>query len=285
MIAANEAVARHLIARGTPTVFRHHEDPAQSAIEMLYAKLEELEVATPPLPDGPLGPADRRAAAAAAADAVARHLGPGGDPRSPLWGLVLRALRQAHYSASEVTHSGLASSAYLHFTSPIRRYPDLLVHRGLLDSLGIGDPGPARAELEAAAEDCSGTEREAAAVERRADDICAAYLLREWTREAGGELTVEGRITGVIDAGLFVSFDEVFTGFLPARSLEEDRYRCDPLEVMLVGARTGRRHRLGDELRAHVERIEPLRGRILLAPAGEGSRGRGRAARRRPGAR
>ena len=106
MIAANEAVARYLIGRGRPTVFRHHEDPAQSRIELLYEQLAELDVATPPLPEGPLGPAARRAAAVAAADAVARHLASGrGGPA--LWTLVLRSLRQAYYSPLEPGHSGL----------------------------------------------------------------------------------------------------------------------------------------------------------------------------------
>lgn len=292
MIAANEAVARHLIARSRPTVFRHHEDPSQARVEVLYAQLDELEVATPPLPDGPMGPAERRAAAAAAAAAVGRHLAAGGRGGAPLWTLVLRALRQAHYSPAEVGHSGLASAAYLHFTSPIRRYPDLLVHRGLLDALGVGDPGPEGAELAAAADHSSATERGASAIERRADDICAAYLLRDRLADEGWDTVVEGRVTGLIDAGLFVTFDEVFTGFLPSRRLEDDHYRADPLGVQLEGRASGRRIRLGDPVRARVVRLEPLRGRIELEPAdaapgrGAGARpGAARARRTRAGAR
>jgi ribonuclease R len=268
MIAANEAVARYLIARSRPTVFRHHEDPAESRILTLYAQLEELGVPTPPLPDPPIpGPA-RRAAAVAAAAAVGRHLAAGGRGGPAMWGLVLRSLRQAHYTPFETSHSGLASPAYLHFTSPIRRYPDLLVHRGLLDALGLGDPGPELAELAQAAEHSSATEREAADVERRGDDVCAAFLLSDILAERGWEDAVEGRVTGIIDAGLFVTFDQIFTGFLPSRRLEDDHYRADPLGVALVGQGTDRHIWLGDVVAARVSRIEPLRGRIELEPAG-----------------
>lgn len=276
MIAANEAVARYLIARGQPTVFRHHEDPAQSRIEVLYEQLDALGVATPPLPDGNLGAPERRAAAAAAAAAVARHLESGGPGGGALWTLVLRSLRQAHYSASEVGHSGLASAAYLHFTSPIRRYPDILAHRGLLDALGLDGPGPQATELAAEADVSSATEREASTIERRADDICAAFLLQDRLTETGWDVPVEGRVTGLIDAGLFVTFDEVFTGFLPSRRLEDDHYRADPLGVALIGDASGRRIRVGDTLSARVVRVEPLRGRIQLEPAtapGGGRRG------------
>jgi ribonuclease R len=268
MIAANEAVARFLIAKRTPALFRHHEDPAQARVEMLYAQLEALEVATPPLPGGPLAPSQCREAAAAAAGAVARHLAAGGGGGEALWGLVLRSLRQAHYTPAEPAHSGLASSAYLHFTSPIRRYPDLLVHRGLLDALGVGGAGPGAAELGEAGEHCSGTEREAAAVERRADDICAAYWLSDLLRERPPGTPVHGRISGLIDAGLFVTFDELFTGFLPSRALRDDHYLADPLGVMLVGERTGRRMRIGQEITVVIDRIEPLRGRVSLLPGG-----------------
>jgi len=279
MIAANEAVARHLIARSRPTVFRHHEDPAQSRIAMLYEQLAELGVATPPLPDGEMGGPARRAAAAAAAEAVARHVAAGrGGGAEALWPLVLRSLRQAYYSAAEVGHSGLASPAYLHFTSPIRRYPDLLVHRGLLSTLGLLEgPPPETAELAYEADRSSGAEREAAAVERRGDEICAAYWLRDRLSERGWDAPADGVVTGLIDAGLFVTFEGgIVTGFLPSRRLEDDHYRADPLGVMLIGDASGRRIRLGDPIEVRVVRVEPLRGRVELEPADAAPRpGRG----------
>ncbi len=134
MVAANEGVARHLIARGVPALFRHHPDPDQARVEKLYERMDELGIATPPLPDHAMGPAQLRDAATAAGEAVARHIAAmqaRGDHRrgSGLWPLVLRSLAQAFYTPLHVTHSGLASAAYAHFTSPIRRYPDLMVHR------------------------------------------------------------------------------------------------------------------------------------------------------------
>lgn len=267
MIAANEAVARFLIARRVRTIFRHHEDPAETRIRLLYEQLEALDVATTPLADGPLAPVQRRAAAGAAAEAVRRHLAAGRAGGDALWGLVLRSLKQAHYTPENATHSGLASAAYLHFTSPIRRYPDLLVHRGLVDALGLGGPSPGMSELAQAAEHCSGTEREAAALERRADDLCAAYWLQDRLREGDPDRPFDGAISGVIESGVFVTFAGVCTGFLPARNLEDDHYRPDPLGVMLVGDRSGRRLRMGDAVAVRVDEIEALRGRITLSPA------------------
>jgi ribonuclease R len=267
MIAANEAVARYMISRGRPTIFRLHEDPNARSIELLYDRLGELGVAVGELPEAPLTPTQSADAAVRASAAVTRHVTRHGGGRS-LPVLVLRALRQAHYSSEFVGHSGLASSAYLHFTSPIRRYPDLAAHRALLDALGLDAPGADATELAVEAERSSLTERAAADVERRADRICLAFLLLDELRGDPDRL-FEGEVTGIGDSGAFVAFgpDHAFDGYLPARRIDGDWWRPDPLEVMLVGDETGRRIAIGDSIEVRVEDIEPLRGRVELSPA------------------
>lgn len=267
MIAANEAVARYMLARGRPTIFRRHEDPEPRSIELLYERFAELGVATAPLAEGPLTPTQCAAAAVRASEAVTRHVEHHGGRRS-LPVLVLQALRQAHYSSEHVGHSGLASSAYLHFTSPIRRYPDLAAHRALLDALGLAGPGADAADLAMAAERSSLAERQAVAVERRADRICLAFLLADRIADDPDE-TFDGEVTGVGDSGAFVAFgpDLGFDGYLAARRIEGDWWRATPLGVALEGESTGTRIAVGDAVAVRVVDIEPLRGRVDLEPA------------------
>ena len=267
MIAANEAVARYMLARNRPTIFRKHDDPQARSIELLYERLTELGVAVPELAEGPLTPTECAAAAVRASEAISRHTALNGGARA-LPVLVLQALRQAHYSAEHVGHSGLASAAYLHFTSPIRRYPDLAAHRALLDALGLGEPSADATELAMEAERSSMTERAATALERRADRICLAFLLRDRLRGDANEV-FEGEVTGIGEGGAFIAYgpDLAFDGYLPARRIEGDYWRSDPLSVMLVGDETGRRIAIGDAIKVRVVEVNALRGRVDLEPA------------------
>ena len=265
MILANEAVAALLAGRRREALFRVHERPEPQSIELLLAKLAALGVPTPPVPER-LSPDEAARLAARVSERVAEYTAQSGRGKNAFPALVLRSLQQARYDPRNLGHSGLASPAYCHFTSPIRRYPDLVVHRSLLRELGLADE-PVPEELEQLAEWTSQREREAAQVEYRADEICLAWLLERQLFHAGWDAVLEGEIVGAIGSGLFVRFDEVFEGYLPARRLPGDYFELDPLGVSLVGRRSGQAYRLGDEIAVRVERIEKTSGRVSVEPA------------------
>ena len=265
MIIANERVAALLAGRRREALFRVHERPEPQAVELLLAKLADLKVPTPPAPEDP-SPADAAMLAAEASEFVTEYSSNSGRGREAFPSLVLRALKQARYDPRNLGHSGLASSAYCHFTSPIRRYPDLVVHRALLRELDMaGDPVPP--DLGELAEHTSERERAAADVEYRADDICLAWLLDSELYERGWDEPFEGEIIGVIGSGLFARFGEVFEGFLPARRLAGDYFELNDLGTALVGRRGGGTFRLGDPIDVRVESIDKPAGKVELAPA------------------
>ena len=262
MILANEAVAGLLGGRKREALYRVHERPEPQSVELFLAKLAGLEVPTPPVPEQ-LTPGEAAKLAARVSERIAEYTEQSGRGRQAFPSLVLRALKQARYDPRNLGHSGLASKAYCHFTSPIRRYPDLVVHRALLRELGVSDE-PLPEDLEDLAEWSSVRERELSSVEYKADEICLAWLLEHRLFEEGWEAEFDGEIVGAIGSGVFVRFDAVFEGYVPARRLPGDYFELNPLATALVGRRNGFSYRLGDPLRVRVERIEKPSGRVSL---------------------
>jgi ribonuclease R len=268
MILANEAVAELLAGRRREALYRVHERPDPQAIGLLLSRLAALEVPTPPAPDlDHLTPQEAERLASAVSERVTEYTAQAGRGAEAFPALVLRSLKQARYDPSNLGHSGLASRAYCHFTSPIRRYPDLVCHRALLRELGVADE-PLPEDLPELAEHTSAREREAASREYRADEICLAWLLESRLYELGWDAPFEGEIIGVIGSGLFVRFGEVFEGYLPARRLRGDYFELDPLATALVGRRGGGRFRLGDPIEVRVEEIRRAEGKVELSLSG-----------------
>jgi ribonuclease R len=264
MILANEAVAGLLAGRRRESLYRVHERPDPQAISLLLAKLADLEVPTPPAPDEErLTPAEAGKLAGRVSERVSEYIESTGRGVEAFPALVLRALKQARYDPKNLGHSGLASPAYCHFTSPIRRYPDLVVHRTLLREVGAADE-PVPDELPELAEHTSAKERAIAEVEHRADDICLAWLLEAVLYDRGWEAPFEGEITGLIASGIFARFGEVFEGYLPVRKLP-GYFELNGLGTALVARRGGRRYRLGDPIEVRVTDIDRPAGKIELA--------------------
>ena len=266
MIAANEAVAALLEDRGQPALYRVHERPEAQAVQRLADQLATLDVSTPPLPDH-LSASAAAELTAEMSHAVARHVEQTGRGRQGLTFLVLRSLKQAYYTPVNAGHAGLGSARYCHFTSPIRRYPDVICHRALLSAIGAGEDPPERAALVEAGEWTSSREREAMLVERDADDIAQAFLLEKRLYEDGWEREFEGEIVSLIQAGAFVRFGEAWEGLLPVRRLRGDWWELNEERTILRGEKSDRAIRLGDPVRVTVGRVDAPRGRVDLYPA------------------
>ena len=268
MILANEQVAGYLADHRLPTLYRVHERPDPRSVVNLIERLASLGVPTPPVPDS-LNPQQAADLAAEASRITAAYVRSSGRGRRAFGPLVLRALKQAYYSPRNLGHAGLASPRYCHFTSPIRRYPDLVAHRALLQGLGIDHAAVPPHELDEAGVLSSAAERAAMETERDADDVCLAFLLERVLSETDRAVppVFQGEIVSVISGGAFVSFgDEGFEGFLAARRLR-DWWQLNEEETALVAEASGGELRLGDPIEVLVERVDAPRGRVDLVPA------------------
>ncbi|MDO8735720.1 MAG: RNB domain-containing ribonuclease [Thermoleophilia bacterium] len=267
MIAANEAVARFLEHRRGNCIYRVHEQPDATAVDSLFDLLEDLGVPVPHFSLAGGTPERAGEAIRGLLRSLPQVLSETQRNRSVFGEIVLRSLKQARYLEDNLGHFGLASEAYLHFTSPIRRYPDLVVHRALLRELHLEDFSCSRLELSEVALTSSENERRAALVERTADDIVLAFLLDRLLFEEGWDKVFEGEIVSIIPSGLFVRFEECYEGYVPARHLRGDYYAISDTGGALIGRRSGRPFRLGDRLTIRVVRIDKLRGKVELEPA------------------
>ncbi len=250
MISANETVALHLENTGYPCLYRVHEPPDEERVDNLLEILNGLgySIKKP----ATFNPKFFQKIIEDFEGRKEEHL---------VRFLTLRAMSRARYSPHNLGHFGLASDHYAHFTSPIRRYPDIIVHRLLKMSLrGEEPPEGIELFLEEAGDHLSKQERLADEVEWEAIDIMKARFMRS---RLGEEF--EGVITGVTSFGLFVEIEETLVeGLVSLSSLKEDDYIYDEPAHRVVGVRTGRVYRLGDRVRVKVVGIDEERGKIDL---------------------
>lgn len=250
MILANEIVAQHMTAADAPMVYRIHEDPDPDALAQVAVILKEF--------DYPITQVHGASPQTFQKIIQFAHTRP---ERLLINSLMLRSLQRARYTNFLAPHFGLASGAYCHFTSPIRRYPDLLVHRLLAAQLaGKLDKQPIAAmaeELEWLADHCSTMEREAESAEDESVRIKLAELMADHIGEV-----FEGIITGVQTFGLFIQLDNTAEGLVHMRSLTDDYYEYDAERFMLVGTERGRTYRLGSRVRVRLLNVSIAEGRI-----------------------
>jgi len=253
MIAANEAVARHLKEKDFPFLYRVHEGPDQDTLHAIAPFLLSLGYRLP-LKREKITPKELQRLLEACR----------GKPEERVLNRVLlRAMKQAHYAPENIGHFGLASTCYTHFTSPIRRYPDLIVHRMLENALQGKKLKPKEKEdlvsyLEEAGKHTSERERTAMDAEREMVDLKKAQFMMD---KIGQEFP--GFVTGLAGFGFFVQLDAYFIeGLVRLATLKDDSYQYYEKEYLIKGRRHGRAFRLGDSIRIKVARVNAFRGEI-----------------------
>jgi ribonuclease R len=258
MIQANVAAAEALEAAKSPLIYRVHDAPSEEKLKSLGEFLETLNISIPKA--GLVKP-----------DMFNRVLGKtkGSEFAELVNEVILRSQAQAEYSPDNLGHFGLNLRRYAHFTSPIRRYADLVVHRALVRALKLG-PGALEdaeiAEMSATAEQISQAERRAMAAERETLDRLVALHL---SGKIGA--TFNARISGVTRSGLFVRLNDTGAdGFIPASTLGRDYYIHSEADHAMVGERTGETFRLGDQVEVKLVEAHPAAGALRFQIVGEG---------------
>ena len=247
MLIANETVARHMELKEEPFVYRVHETPNSEKIERFQSLLAALGLRLNVGEDGKVQPRDIQAVL----DRVK------GAPEERIIGAVaLRSMQQARYSTQSLGHFGLAARYYTHFTSPIRRYPDLLVHRLLRETFATGHiPAEKRERLRAtlpdAAEHSSARERIAIEAERETTDMKKIEYMAQFVGE-----TFEGVISGVTAFGVFVELENGVEGLVHVSTMVNDYYAYTEEQYAMIGERTGTRYRLGDSVTIIITRAD-----------------------------
>jgi ribonuclease R len=274
MILANVAAAETLERAHTPLVYRVHDEPTAEKLNALREFLTTLDISLPKA--GALRPEQFNRILARVK---------GRDSETLVNEVVLRSQAQAVYAAENFGHFGLNLRRYAHFTSPIRRYADLVVHRGLIRAAKLGTDGlPDSADAASLGEigaSISATERRSMAAERETADRLIAHFLAD---RVGA--TFEGRISGVTRAGLFVKLDETGAdGFIPARTLGDDYFRFNEAKRAMIGDATGETLTLGDRVSVRLAEAVPLAGalrfELLSGRKSDGGARRSRAQRHR----
>ncbi len=257
MIQANVSAAEALEAKKTPLIYRIHDTPSQEKVQALVDFLETLDIAWSK------GEAPRTERFNKLLDDTR-----GTENGDIVNEVVLRTQMQAIYSTENIGHFGLNLAKYAHFTSPIRRYADLVVHRGLITALGLGADGLSDRDIQKmkdTAESITFAERRAMAAERDATDRYVAAFLAD---RVGAEF--EGRITGVTRFGLFVRLDETGAdGLCPVSKLGGEYFIHDDKSHALVGERTGARWPLGMPVSVKLTEATPLTGGLLFEMVSE----------------
>jgi ribonuclease R len=259
MLLANETVAGILTEKAVPTVFRNHGRPDEAKLERFATMCEELGIQFD-LED---------AADPKKLSKLLRKLG-SHPQRDVLNMLLLRAMKQAAYDVDNIGHFGLASSAYLHFTSPIRRYPDVLVHRAtraLIRGAAIDRTESAVETMRTSAVTASMCERRGMEVEREIVDLYRALYMRQHIG-----MTYEGQVTALVNTGVFVAIQEPFVDVLVRmESLGSDSYDLDEQGLRLIAARSGERIAIGDKMRVQIEDVAILRRTVYARRVGSES--------------